>query len=426
LKQKILLSKIIGFGVIILLMTAQSWPEHLVSVTGYYKNFSILFRMPVYIFQETKISEPDLGAVNSRLRFAMDFRPSDRVSFHCAYDFSARIQDPRLFDENAFLVLLSLPDYRLDDLRDMLYPKPGEPISSFGLFQNLDRFYMTLETDFADVFVGRQPIAWGSARFINPTDIIAPFAFNELDTEERRGVDALRMRVPLGSMDELDLGFVAGKNFKSDNNAFFLRAKIYKIQTDISAILLGFRKHLLIGLDIARAVGGAGLWFESAYVIPNCFREKRAPKEKNYFRSSIGMDYNLNNKTYGFFEYHFNSPGKNRPEKYLDIIPSSAYQDGSVYLLGKHYLNLGCVYQLTPLLPFTGMIILNLSDGSLILSPAFEYNIAEDIYLVAGAYIGLGKNPEVATDPVDSLPFIYRSEFGSYPDLIYTSFRIYF
>jgi len=382
--------------------------------------------MPVYKLQETTVSQPDLGAANNRIRLAVDFHPSDRVFFHCAYDLSARIQDSQLFDENAFFGLLSLSEYRFDDLRNRLYPEPGEPVSSFGLFQNLDRFYVTLETDFADIFIGRQPIAWGSARFINPTDIIAPFAFNELDKEERWGVDAIRLRIPLGMMDELDLGFIAGENFKSDNNAFFLRGKMHKIQTDISAILLGFRKHLLIGLDIARAVGGAGFWFESAYVIPDFFREKRDPKEKNYLRASIGMDYNLNSKTYGFIEYHFNSPGESRPENYVDLLQSSAFQDGSVYLFGKHYLNIGCLYQLTPLIPFTGVIILNLSDWSLVLSPVFEYNIAENIYLAAGAYIGLGKGPEIAYDRLNSIPFFYNSEFGTYPDMIYTSFRIYF
>ncbi|MGD2245498.1 MAG: hypothetical protein PVI11_03010 [Candidatus Aminicenantes bacterium] len=426
MKKKSFLQKIIHLGILLLLMTAQSRPEDLFSVTGYLKNFSVLFMMPVYEFQEATIREPDLGAVNNRLRLNLDFHLSNRLSFHLAYDLSPKIQDPQLFQGNTFLGQLTLPQYRFDDFRDTLYPTPGKRVSSFGLFHNLDRFLVTVETDIADIFVGRQPLAWGCARFINPTDIIAPFAFNELDKEERRGVDAIRVRVPLGVMDELDLGFVAGQNFQSDNNAFFIRGKMYKFRTDISGILIGFRKHLLVGLDIARAIGEAGFWLECAYVIPDCFRENKEPKEENYFRSSIGMDYNLNSKTYGFIEYHFNSAGKNRPEEYIDLLSSSAYGEGSVYLLGKHYLNIGTIYELTPLMPFTGMVILNLSDRSLILSPTFEYNIAENIYLAAGAYIGLGKNPERVLGSLTPLPFFYQSEFGAYPDIIYTSFRIYF
>jgi len=414
----------LGAILFISIPASPSFEDHF-SVTGYYKNFSIFLRFPPYKFLGKASREPDKGAVNNRLRLTMDLQPWDGLSFRVAYDISARIQDPQLFEDDTFFSMLKLPEYRWGDLSDRLYPKKGDSISSFGLFQNLDRFYITLRTDLADVFAGRQPIAWGSARFINPTDVIAPFAFNELDKEERPGVDAIRIRVPLGMMDELDLGFIVGKKFKSDNNAFFFRGKVYQFHTDISAIVMAFRKHLLIGLDLARAIGGAGFWLESAYVRPHCFRDNRAQEEEDYFRASVGLDYNLNSKTYGFVEYHFSSAGKNNPERYLELLGTSAFREGAVYLFGKHYLNMGCIYQITPLTPFTGTIILNLSDGSLILSPSFEYNIAENIYVAAGAYVGLGKNPQLAIE-MNTTPYVYESEFGAYPDIIFTSFRIYF
>jgi len=426
LKINIYPTKIVLLAILIFVFMAQGWSDDLLSAGGYYKNFSILFLMPAYKLQDTTVEDPDLGAVINRVRFKFNVHASNFLSFNFAYDLSPRIQDPLLFEENVFFAFLKPPEYRFDDFRARLYPKPGEPVSSFGFFHNLDRFYMTLEIDFADIFVGRQPIAWGSARVINPTDVIAPFAFNELDKEERWGVDAIRMRIPLGMMDELDVGFIAGENFHPDNNAFFIRGKIYKFQTDISALFLGFRKHMLIGLDVARAIGGAGFWFEAAYVVPDFFREQKDPTEKNYFRTSIGMDYNLSSKAYGFIEYHFNSVGENQPEKYTGLFDLSAYQDGSVYLLGKHYLNICATYQLSPLVPFTGLLILNLSDWSLVLSPVFEYNIAENMYLVVGAYLGLGRNPEIVLGPLVPRPLLLRSEFGSYPDMVYTSFRIYF
>jgi len=415
---------LLGAALFISIPASPSIEDHF-SVTGYYKNFSIFLRSPPYNFQGKASREPDKGAVNNRLRLTMDLQPWDGLSFRVAYDISARIQDPQLFEDDTFFSMLKLPEYRWGDLSDRLYPKRGDPISSFGLFQNLDRFYITFRTDLADVFAGRQPIAWGSARFINPTDVIAPFAFNELDKEERPGVDAIRIRVPLGMMDELDLGFIAGKKFRSDNNAFFFRGKVYQFHTDISAIVMAFRKHLLIGLDLARAIGGAGFWLESAYVIPDCFRGNQIVDEEDYFRGSIGLDYNFNSKTYGFVEYHFSSAGKNDPERYLELLSTSVFREGTVYLFGKHYMNMGCICQITPLMPFTATIILNLSDGSLILSPSFEYNIAENIYVSAGAYVGLGKNPQLAIE-MNTIPYVYESEFGAYPDIIFTSFRIYF
>ncbi|MDH4196599.1 MAG: hypothetical protein OEW05_04255, partial [Candidatus Aminicenantes bacterium] len=171
---------------------------------------------------------------------------------------------------------------------------------------------------------------------------------------------------------------------------------------------------------------GAGFWLEAAYVIPDAFRENRRDAEKGYIRTSVGLDYSLGGNTYGFIEYHFNSAGRSRPEDYLELFGTSAYRDGSVYLLGRHYLNFGSTVLLSPLLPFTGLVILNLSDGSLVLSPSFEYNIAENIYLAGGAYWGLGKRPETVLGPLIPQPRVLHSEFGAYPDMIFASCRIYF
>jgi hypothetical protein len=402
------------------------WAADSFSLRGYFKNFSILIMPPAYSQGSTTVDEADLGAVNNRLRLSLTFRPTERFVFDIEYDLSPRIQDTRLYQEDLFFPGLQPVDYRVADFRDHLYPLPGETPASFALYHNLDRFMLTIKTAAADIIVGRQAVAWGSARVVNPTDVIAPFSFNELDKEERLGVDAVRVRVPLGAMDELDFGIIAGDDLDANKNAYFIRGRTYFSKTDISGLALAFRKHLLIGLDLARGIGGAGFWLEAAYVIPDAFRENRRESEKNYVRSSLGLDYNLSSKTYGFVEYHFNSAGGSRPEDYIRLFSTSAYQDGSVYLLGRHYLNVGSTIQLSPLLPFTGLLILNLSDGSLILSPSLEYNIAENIYLAGGAYLGLGKRPEFIMGPLNPQPRLLHSEFGAYPDMFFTSFRVYF
>jgi hypothetical protein len=396
------------------------------SLRGYVKNFSILIMPPASTPANTEVDEPDLGAVNNRLRLEMTYRPSSRISVDISYDVSPRIQDSRLFTQGLFFPGLTLPEYRLLDFRDILYPGPGQRPASFALYHNLDRFSVTVRTGGADIILGRQSVAWGSARVINPTDIIAPFSFNELDKEERLGVDAVRVRVPLGPLDELDMGAVAGRDFAPGKSAFFIRGKTYQLKTDVSGLLLAFRNHLLLGLDLARALGGAGLWVEAAWVIPDAFRDNIPHKEKSYARASFGLDYSPSSRTYGFIEYHFSSAGAGRPEDYLSLLDTTPYQDGAVYLLGRHYLDFGTTVQLSPLVPFTGLVILNLNDMSVVFAPQVEYNIAENIYLAGGAYVGFGKRPETIPDSADSSPFLFHSEFGAYPDMIFASFRVYF
>ncbi|MFQ6070505.1 MAG: hypothetical protein ACE5LC_08270 [Candidatus Aminicenantales bacterium] len=397
----------------------------IISLEGYLKNFFILFMPPDYSQGSLTLKNVDIGAVNNRLRLKLGFRPSNWLSFYLDYDLSPRIQDPALFRENAIFGGFTPLEYRFNDFKARLYPGEHEPVSSFGLFHNLDRFFVSITLPFADVYLGRQAVAWGSARVINPTDVISPFAFNELDREERRGVDAIRVRIPLGMMDELDVGFVAGRDFRWDKNALFLRGKFYVLKTDISFLFIDFRRHLLLGFDLARSIGDAGFWLEAGYVIPEFFKEDKNPDEENYFRLSVGMDYNLTSRMYGFVEYHFNSAGEKKPELYLSLFTTSPYRDGSVYLMGKNYLNAAATYQVTGLISATALFIINLSDRSLIFSPLLEYNIAENIYLGAGAYIGTGKNPELIPGPWDP-GLKLKSEFGTYHDIFFTSFRIYF
>ncbi len=415
-----------AFLAILILLTAPARGADRLSFRGYVKNFSILIMPPAAILGETTADESDLGAVNNRLRLELAWRPSSRISLNFAYDFSPRIQDPRLFAQDLFFPGLTLPEYRLADFRHILYPGPGRTPVSFAIYHNLDRLSMAFRAGAADIILGRQAIAWGSARVINPTDVIAPFSFNELDKEERVGVDAVRVRVPFGAMDELDAGVVAGRDFASGKNAFFIRGKTYQFKTDVSGLLLAFRNHLLIGIDLARSLGGAGIWVEAAWVIPDALRESRRESERSYGRVSFGLDYSPRNDTYGFIEYHFSSAGEGRPEDYMRLFNTSPYQDGSVYLLGRHYLNFGATVQLSPLVPFTGMVILNLNDGSVVFAPQVEYNIAENIYLAGGGYLGFGKKPETVLGPIGIPPLLFHSEFGAYPDMIFTSFRVYF
>lgn len=394
-------------------------------VSGYLKNFFTLLVQPDYRIGDETRQESDLGAVSNRLRMQIIFKPASWLSLDAAYDLSPRVQDSRLFQPDSLHLGFEPAEYRFDDFPARLYPGSETIPDSFAVYHNLDRFFFTVKLKWADIFLGRQAVAWGSARIINPTDIIAPFSFNELDTEERRGVDAIRMRIPLGRMDELDIGFVAGEDFAGDKNAFFLRGKTYLWKTDLSLLALGFREHLMIGFDLSRALGGASIWLEMAYVSPFFFNQDR-PDTKDYFRASLGLDYNIRGGYYVFVEYHHNSAGENLAEDYLNLLESPAFKDGSVYLMGKHYLGAGVTRQITGLISATAFLLINLSDGSLCLSPRAEYSIANNIYISAGAYFGLGKNPEMVLAIPEVTPTLLHSEFGAYPDMVYTSFRIYF
>ena len=418
-----------GLGLAIL---AAGTPARGFPVGGYFKSFFIALLPRAYAVDGTLVGQPAIGSVNNQLRLKLSLDLSRLVTLDAAYEVSPRVQDRRLWADEVFLPGLEMSEYRLVDLRSRLYPGPARTPESFGIFQNLDRLSVSFKPKAATFIVGRQAIAWGSARVINPTDILAPFTFDTLDKEERLGIDAVRVRVPLGVMDELDLGVVAGRDLAAVRDAFFARVRTHKLATDIVGTVMAFRGHLMLGLDLARSIGGAGSWLEAAYVLTDSLGMRGALEGRDYFRASAGLDYNFGSKTYAFLEYDFNSAGASDPADYLRLLATPAYRDGADYLFGRHYVSVGTTYQVTPLLPFSGLLIVNLNDLSLVAAPSAEYNVAENVYLAAGAYVGVGKRPELAVgapppNPGEGLvPGALRSEFGAYPGLLFASFRYYF
>ncbi len=392
-----------------------------IDFSGYYKSFFIVFD-PVDFSPEE--SQPLSGIVSNHLRFNILSNISDNLSFQISYDLIPKIEDKTGL--TGFSDILNYSNqYRAYDLDSIILPKNFEQKGgNFALYQNLDRAYFRLNLDFADIYIGRQSVSWGSGKIINPTDIFSPFSFNELDKEERRGVDGVRVRIPTGDLSELDLGYIAGDKFRFEKSGFFIRSKFYAINTDFSLMVVGFQNNLLLGIDIARSIGGAGVWFEGAYVKTNFYNKDENKISENYLRISTGTDYNFKG-LYLFLEYHYNGAGAKSPEEYLNLFSKDSYRVGTVYLMGKHYVNIGSSYQISGILSNSNIIIFNISDSSVILSPQLEYNLSENIYLSIGAFLGLGKSPSYNPYINIKEPYL-KSEFGTYPDMFYSSFKVYF
>ena len=401
-------------------------------LNGYFKSFFVADHLPEAAYQRVGLEGPWVGSVSQRLRLDTFHRFNDRLALNLSYALVARIQDPLLFGnilygDPRFIGGVNAARYRAYDLDLLLVPGNESDVHSFAIFQNLDRLLATVNFKRFDLYVGRQAIAWGSARTVNPTDVVAPFLYTELDTEDRIGVDAARLRVPVGALSELDAGFIAGEDFRLSESAFFVRGKTYAAKTDLTGLVLGFREHLMIGADITRAIGGAGSWLEAAYVFAYALSDKRDGTGEDYLRLTLGCDYSFPGNIYTYIEYHYNQPGAENPDDYGTILNTPAYIDGADFLLGRQYLIPGTSFQITPLMTLLGQAMVNLTDPSALLVASLDYNISEDIYLEFGAYLGIGESPDLYVAPFAGTSLLaFNSEFGSYADMYYTSFRIYF
>ena len=215
-----------------------------VEVAGYVKSFVVGFDQPVVDGSSTETGGW-LWAMNNRARANLGAVIAAWMRLDISYDLSLRIQDDELFLAPPIDVFVQPPIYRASDLNRFIWPQDPGKGDHVALLQNLDRLFFTITARRFDVYVGRQAIAWGSAKAVNPTDILAPFIYTDIDTEDRVGIDAVRIRVPLGLLGELDAGYVTGEDFEWRYSAAFLRSKFYVLKTDIVLLAMVFRENAL-------------------------------------------------------------------------------------------------------------------------------------------------------------------------------------
>lgn len=311
--------------------------------------------------------------------------------------------------------------YRVSDPEPFLSPASGGKNRSTTLTQNIDRAFITWSPAAFDLYAGRQPLAFGSGRIANPTDVLAPYPFGTIDTEERRGVDALRLKVPSGEMGEIDAGWLPGEGWAPRNGAGFLRGRGMILGSDLTLLSAAFRGNLMAGADLERHLGGAMLRAEATQVWAGTFRDRL--NKDDFFRLTAGAEYNFSllGGTDAWLEYHYNGAGAAKTGGYSTRAVKTAYREANVSLLGRHYLGAGAGAQLSALVSAGCSVLVNLQDRSFYALPSLEWSAAENLYVSAGALLPSG--PRAAFNGISASP---ASEFGLYDRSFYASLRKYF
>ncbi len=352
------------------------------------------------------------GELTNTFRPKFSWSPDEHYTFYLAYAVSVNALKKSAFTNS----LTQKQAYRAYDLNFEITSSNRQHAYSVEATQNLDRFYMSSTFNKLNINLGRAPVAFGSSKIINPTDVLTPISYQTLDKEERIGIDTLRFNYSLGALSLVDVGVVFGDKLKKSKSAAFTRLKVNLFETDISAMLMDFQENLLTGLDLARSIGKASAWWESAIVFPKYFKINERYNTKKYFRSTLGMDYKLTNEVYSYVEYHFNGAGESDPKRYLLLSSKTAFSEGGVSLLGVHYIIPGMTYELTSLWKVSEQFLYNVNDASLFNNLSVEHNIAQDIFIDLGTYLPFGEKTQI----------VQKSEFGIYPKILYSSLRFYF
>ena len=318
--------------------------------------------------------------------------------------------------------------YRFKDINTVLKDVNDNAV----ILQNLDRFNYQYSNEYGDLTVGRQVLSFGSSRFINPTDIFIPFVIQTLNQEYRVGIDAIRYKADIGDFAIIEAGLIIGEDAKKQNSALFLRGKNSISGNDIELMAIALDDAWLIGGGLERAIGDFGFWFETAYMNwheqvsdDNYANKDVDPYTHNYWRTSVGSDYAINENIILMLEYHYNGAGSSNPNKYHKLTSQAPYQKAGVFLLGEHYLIPAVTWIASPLVSLSANAFFNVSDNSIFFNISSETSWTENLYSDFGVYLTAGDNLQYQTIGED-IQYSFGSEFGASPLSVYASLRYYF
>lgn len=339
----------------------------------------------------TRIESSFTQLHSNKLRVDLKADPSDHVAFGANFDYIT------YHGKTLWNVLEYLPDRVTSEV-----PAGSEEYYVFPFDDRmfLDNAYLRLSFKYADLIVGKQQISLGTGYAWNPTDV-----FNAKDlldpTYEQPGHHAVRLDVPLGSMYTVTALYAAGDEWEDSDKMLGFKGRIShfdysvigveKIWTfhdyaQIDSVSQHYlplpEKRQMVGAAAAGELLGLGIWAEYGY--------NKMESTDDFYELVVGGDYTFDFQTYVMFEYYRNSLGKDDYRQYtlndwmrLLTAEQKAISKDQLYAFVQH--------PVTDLMSLGLSTIVSISDKSSAFVPTMNYNIFENVELLAYLNLYLGR-----------------------------------
>ncbi len=300
------------------------------------------------------------------------------------------------------------PQRTVDTHSELLTLGPDEAPTA-TLDHDLDRAQVSLFLGGTDLTAGRQAITWGTSTLFTVADVWAAFSPFDLDTSQKRGVDALRATTGLGERFELDLVLADRGSLEDLSGGARLTAYLSKADLYLALARLWTSLNALAGLSAE--VGEYKLRAEISEALDE--GTLRAP------RATLGVDYYASGDLFLGAELHYNGLGVDR----------ARMERGELFLGGSLYAGALASWKPWTLVTLSLTPMLLLDDGSALLSWSAGYEVAESVDLGLGGFHGFGPDSgrlELA-DLADQDAALEKStSFVNWPQLVYLQLAAFF
>lgn len=374
----------------------------------------------------------DFALVVERIRPTLTVSAGEWVSVEAAYDIIPLIGgNPSAGGQSVGGLAVQgvgLSALRLVDVDTQLY----ESETGWVVQQNIDRLNLRLGKVGREVTVGRQAFNHGSALMFPATDIFAPFGPGTINTEFKRGVDAVRGTFAINADHELELFVIAHEPdiVRGDDDAeldpeewmYLLRWRgIFPGLFDVSLFGGSTYAQPTIGADIASSLFGATVYAEGTA------RFAIEDDQNDSVQATAGFNAQWTSGLSLIGEVYYSSLGSEAPFTRALTNPTLARQVGELNYFGNWYAGLTGSYAKELLSGGLGYIQ-NLQDGSALLTANLGYDFAENVGVGLGALIPLGRRVQIEESPaLPGVPIpVIESEFGLFPTLLFADVQMTF
>jgi hypothetical protein len=256
------------------------------------------------------------------------------------------------------------------------------------LLTTFDRAVVRYARDRWEAHIGRQRINWGINNVWNPNDLFNAFNFLDFDYEERPGRDAVR--VVLNPMVDrmVEIAYAPGNG--ADDHIAAALYKFNRKRYDYQVLAGLYKTDLVVGGGWAGHIQEAGFKGEASWFLP----KDKPVDSTSVFTASIMADRTLGDDWYVSASYLYNSSG--------DPVASTGAgaRDLRNPLLGQalsakrlfpfeHTFSAGFNKSFSPITGLNMYVIYSPYNSSLVLFPAFTWNVASgfDLDITAQSFL---------------------------------------
>ncbi len=357
-----------------------------------------------------------------RLRLGLASRLGEQVKLGVEYEHRARIAPAGNTDGLAVLPADTPAPYRIIQLDDTII----QETDSYSYRHELDRAFVALHFDAAEVTLGRQSIGWGRGVLFGAVDMFSSFSPFELDREWRRGVDAVRADIKLTDTYSLDIVGAFGED--RDSSAFLGR---FRGRTESGALdtelIFGKRgEDTVYAGTFSASVRDAAVYGELAVLsTPEGFPDGSPlfGGSNTVMTAVLGASYTFDiyDGVTLWGEYHFSGFGSD------DIADSVArlgepaflarYQRSDMRILGRHAVAVQASCAVGDSWAAGLVWIANVQDGSGVTAPSLTWSVSDNVTIIGSAYFPYGTGADEMGIP--------QSEYGGSPITGFLQIQIY-